>query len=134
MSRRRSRSQLDAMDQINVTPLLDLTFLLLIVFMISMPLMQYGVDVTPPSMKADPLPESQMLNVALQRDGTIIFRNTPITSDALIDTLKQALASNKDAVVLLSGDQERSYGDVIGLLRTIRASGITRVKLVTNAE
>ena len=53
MSRKKMRSQLDAIDQINVTPLLDLTFMLLIVFMITTPLMENGIDVTPPTMNAD---------------------------------------------------------------------------------
>ena len=50
--RRKMRSQLDAIDQINVTPLLDLTFLLLIVFMITMPLMEYGTNISPPEMNS----------------------------------------------------------------------------------
>lgn len=55
--RRKMRSQLDAIDQINVTPLLDLTFLLLIVFMITMPLMEYGTNISPPEMNSGKLPE-----------------------------------------------------------------------------
>ena len=59
MKRRKHRTPMAAIDQINVTPLLDLTFLLLIAFMLTMPLMEYGTSVNPPEMNAKPLPEQQ---------------------------------------------------------------------------
>ena len=62
-----------AIDQINVTPLLDLTFLLLIVFMITMPLMEYGTNISPPEMNSDKLPEDNFKSVTLTKNGTIEF-------------------------------------------------------------
>ncbi len=132
--RRRSRSQLDAMDQINVTPLLDLTFVLLIIFMISMPLMEYGADVTPPAMNSDQLPESHVCNVALDKDGLYRLQNEVIGAEELTAALRARLAADKDVIVLLSGDQSQSYGRVVELWRLIRTSGISRVRLVTQAE
>ncbi len=134
MARRRSRSQLDAMDQINVTPLLDLTFLLLIVFMISMPLMQYGLDVTPPSMNGNSLPENHQYNVGLNSAGEIVYRDVVVTKEALLRALSDVAHRDPDAVVLISGDKARPYGDVIDLFRTVRSSGIGNIQLVTVAE
>ena len=57
MHRRRRDRKRDSIDEINVTPLLDLTFLLLIAFMITMPLMEYGTQVTPPEMNSAELPD-----------------------------------------------------------------------------
>ena len=59
MSRQKQRSQLNAIGEINMTPLIDLTFLLLIIFMITAPLLEYGVDVSPPEMDASPLTEKR---------------------------------------------------------------------------
>ena len=64
MRRRRNRTPMAAMDQINVTPLLDLTFLLLIAFMITMPLMEYGTNAAqPPEMNSEKLPEENFISV-----------------------------------------------------------------------
>ena len=57
MKRRRRASNMGAIDQINMTPLIDLTFLLLIVFMITMPLVEYSMPVETPQMNASPMPE-----------------------------------------------------------------------------
>ena len=87
MRRKRSRSQMAAIDQINVTPLLDLTFLLLIVFMITMPLMEYGTSVNPPEMNADKLPETDFKSITLTKQGTIVFDRETVTKTELIELL-----------------------------------------------
>ena len=73
MSRRKRRlTQMTAIDQINVTPLLDLVFLLLIAFMLTMPLMEYGTSVNSPEMNAGALPQDKIrINISLLADGTV---------------------------------------------------------------
>ena len=73
MRRRRTRTPMAAIDQINVTPLLDLTFLLLIAFMITMPLMEYGTSINPPEMNSEKLPEENFISVTLTKDGTVML-------------------------------------------------------------
>ena len=123
MRRKRSRSQMAAIDQINVTPLLDLTFLLLIVFMITMPLMEYGTSVNPPEMNADKLPETDFKSVTLTKQGTIVFDRETVTKDELVELLKQLRERSPKTTVLLRADGERSYNDVIELLTFIKNSG-----------
>lgn len=134
MARRRTRSQLDAMDQINVTPLLDLTFILLIVFMISMPLMQHGLDVTPPKANADKLPEDHSCNISIDSEGVIKFKNEFVSEDELVNRLKAAFAADPEIIVLLTGDEAQSYGRIVEIWKLVRSSGISRVRLVTAAE
>ena len=69
----RQRSQLRLIDDINMTPLIDLTFLLLITFMITVPLMEYGVNVTPPEMNAEKLPDENFKVINLDKNGIIQF-------------------------------------------------------------
>ena len=88
-NRRKMRSQMDAIDQINVTPLLDLTFLLLIVFMITMPLMEYGTSIKPPEMNAEKLPDDNFKSVTLTSKGTIMFGDSVVTQEELIEHLRQ---------------------------------------------
>ncbi len=135
MSRKKMRSQLDAIDQINVTPLLDLTFMLLIVFMITTPLMENGIDVTPPTMNADKLDTEKVTkNLTITRDGELTYENVKVTPSELLATLKTLQSTTPDAVLLLRADGSRSYSEVIEVMKTIRESGFKNVQLVTLSD
>lgn len=132
--RRKQRSQLDAIDQINVTPLLDLTFLLLIVFMITMPLMEYGTQISPPEMNSGKLPEDNFKSVTLTKDGTIMFDKDAVTREQLLELLARLKSEAPETSLLLRADGERSYNDVIELMALIRRGGFDDVTLVTQPE
>lgn len=135
MARKKMRSQLEAMDEINITPLLDLTFMLLIVFMITTPLMENGIDVTPPTMNADKIDAEKITrNLTITRDGILTYEKKPVTPAELLTTLKTLQASNPDAVLLLRADGSRSYSEVIEVMKTIRESGFKNVQLVTLSD
>ena len=133
-ARRRGRPQMAAIDQINVTPLLDLTFLLLIAFMITMPLMEYGTQINAPEMNSDKLPQDNFESVTLTKAGTILFGKEEVTKDELIEKLTALKNSGRKIDLLLRADGERSYKDVIELMAEIRRSGFKDVTLVTQAE
>ncbi len=132
--RRKQRSQLDAINQINVTPLLDLTFLLLIVFMITMPLMEYGTQISPPEMNSGKLPEDDFKSVTLTKDGSIVFDKDTVTREQLLELLARLKEEAPKTSLLLRADGERSYNDVIELMALIRRGGFEDVTLVTQAE
>ena len=135
MSRKhRRRTQMAAMDQINVTPLLDLTFILLIVFMISMPLMEYGTKISPPEMNSDDLPLDNVKVVTMTETGTIMLGKEAVSKDELIHKLKALKNTDPKAELLLRADGSRKYDDVIKLMALIRSSGFNDVTLVTQAE
>ena len=135
MARKKMRSQLEAMDQINITPLLDLTFMLLIVFMITTPLMENGINVTPPTMNADKLQtEKTMRNLTITRDGSLTLEKNPITHEQLLAELQKLKESDPDAVLLLRADGSREYKEVIGVMKIIRDSGFKNVQLVTLSD
>ena len=132
--RKRGRLALAAMDQINVTPLLDLTFLLLIAFMITMPLMEYGTSIKAPEMNSDELPQENFKSVTLTKTGTIMFDNESVTREQLFEKLAELKNSGGKVDLLLRADGERSYKDVIELMAEIRRGGFKDVTLVTQAE
>ena len=135
MARKKMRSQLEAMDEINITPLLDLTFMLLIVFMITTPLMENGIDVTPPTMNADKIDtEKVMRNLTINRDGILTYEKNTVTTRELLATLKTLQQTNPDAVLLLRADGSRAYSEVIEVMKTIRESGFKNVQLVTLSD
>ncbi len=129
------RSQLDAIDQINITPLLDLTFMLLIVFMITTPLMENGIDVTPPTMNADQLQTEKVTkNLTITRDGLLTYENVQVSQQELLMTLQTLQQTTPDAVLLLRADGSRSYSEVISIMDVIRKSGFKNVQLVTLSD
>ena len=129
------RSQLEAIDQINITPLLDLTFMLLIVFMITTPLMENGIDVTPPTMNADKLPtEKTMRSLTITKNGTLTYEKQPISEAELLKTLQNLQRTEPNAVLLLRADGEREYKEVINVMRIIQDSGFKNVQLVTLSD
>ena len=123
-----------AIDQINVTPLLDLTFILLIVFMISMPLMEYGTKINPPEMNSDQLPLDNVKSVSITASGTIMLGKEPVTREQLVEKLKALKLAEPKLELLLRADGSRKYDDVISLMALIRSAGFADVVLVTQAE
>lgn len=135
MRRRRERSRSrESIDEINVTPLLDLTFLLLIAFMITMPLMEYGTQVSPPEMNSSELPDNNFKSVSLTGKGTVLIDNEPVTDAELLEKLKTLKSANPKLQLLLRADGSCSYKDVIGLMAKIRNGGFKDITLVTQGE
>jgi biopolymer transport protein TolR len=134
MARRRQESELQAFSGINITPLMDLTFLLLIVFMITAPMLEYAINVSPPKMSADQIDHENNILISLDREGRIIFRKEVISGDRLISELRVLQLARPAAAVLIRADERRPYGEIIELMKTVRNAGLVNVSLVTEAE
>src|SRR6478672_9600573 len=98
--------------EINVTSLVDVAFVLLIIFMITAPMMQGGVDVELPRAEARPLTAKEGMVVTVDRTGRIFVDETPLTYN----------------------DSRVTYGDVVRTLAVIRAAGVQNVGLVAEEE
>lgn len=134
MARKKRRSQLDAIDEINMTPLIDLTFLLLIIFMITTPLMENAVDVSPPEMDAEDLPEENNRTVNLDKDGNIVFEKQMMNKSSLLSKLKMIHGTNQKVNLFVRADGDRPYRQVMNLMKTVKSAGFKNVFLVTRAE
>jgi biopolymer transport protein TolR len=134
MARLKHRSHLTTIREINMTPLIDLTFLLLIVFMITVPLMEYGVNISPPELNAHPLPEDNSIYVNLDNRGQIILSKKILSPDELTLRLKALLKSRDKISILLRADGSRPYSEVISTVKAIKAAGVKDISLVTQSE
>ncbi|MBQ9776207.1 MAG: biopolymer transporter ExbD [Lentisphaeria bacterium] len=132
--KRRRIQQQGAIDEINVTPLLDLTFLLLIVFMITMPLMEHRTSVKPPELNGSTLPENNFKVINLTKTGTILYGQEPVTHEQLKEILENLKKTEPDTQLLLRGDGDQFYKEVINLMKFIRQAGFENITLVTRAE
>ena len=134
MRKRRRRFQAESFDRIDVTPLLDLTFLLLIAFMITMPLMEYGTSIKAPRMNSEKLPEKNFKSITITSKGTIMLDKDAVSRADLKNKLRELSERKPKPQLLLRGDGERSYKDVIELLALVRDCGFEDATLVTQAE
>lgn len=133
----RRRFPQSTFDTINVTPLIDTLFFLLIIFMITAPLLEYSVDVSPPQMTADTIRADEKTKIInIRKDGSILFERTDMTREALSAAL---LRLRQDPVtagspIFLRADRDLTYGSVMDVMRLIRNAGFTDVKLVMEEE
>lgn len=123
---RRNRS---AMSEINVTPLVDVMLVLLIIFMVTAPLMQQGIDVNLPKAKGKDLPQSERITIIIKRDGNIYMNDNPVTIAEMKRKLEVISKLNPD--VFLKADKDVSYGLVVEVMGEVKESGIERLGMVT---
>ena len=133
---RKRRLQVNKYDQINLTNMIDLLFFLLIIFMITAPLLEYSVDVTPPEMNADPIkPDNDSKIINVKADGSIVYDRSTVTEAELQIVLSRIeQQSGRDTAIFLRGDQNLRYGVVMNIMRIIRAAGFRNVNLVMQEE
>ena len=135
MSARR-RFPVTAYDQINLTNLIDTLFFLLIIFMITAPLLEYSVDVTPPEMNADPIkPDTDSKIINVKADGSIVFDRRVVSEtelQAVLSRIEQE--SGRDTAIYLRGDKDLRYGVVMNVMKLVRGAGFRNVNLVMQEE
>ena len=135
MSSRR-RFPVTAYDQINLTNLIDTLFFLLIIFMITAPLLEYSVDVTPPEMNADPIkPDNDSKIINVKADGSIVFDRRVVSEtelQAVLSRIEQE--SGRDTAIYLRGDKDLRYGAVMNVMKLVRGAGFRNVNLVMQEE
>ena len=130
--RRRVRGGFNA--DINVTSLVDVAFVLLIIFMITAPMMQGGVQVQLPRAEARPLEPQRGLVVSVDRRGRIFVDQAAFSYEDFRATFRSLVARRKPAAIYLRADRGVPYGDVVRVLAIIRSSGVRDVGLVAEPE
>jgi len=117
--------------EINVVSLIDVMMLLMVIFMITAPMMQGGVDIALPKADAPALESKSAIIVSLSRDGQISVDGKK-WSRAEFERSFAALAAQKGKDgVYLQADKDVSHGEVISLLALMRAAGIENAGIVT---
>ncbi len=126
--------QLPLNADINVTSLVDVAFVLLIIFMITAPIMQGGVDVQLPRAEARPLQPKQGLIVSVDRAGKIYLDEAPLTVKEFRTTFPAVVKARKPSGVYLRADSRVGYGQVVRVLAIMRLAGVNDVGLVAEEE
>lgn len=118
--------------QINVTPLVDVMLVLLVIFMVTAPILQQGVQVNLPQAKAGAIPgKEEQLVVAITRNGRIYLNDNPMTLTELGQRLRAIRQLRQDREVYLRADQDVRYGVVMRAIAEIKQAGIEKLGMVT---
>ena len=118
--------------QINVTPLVDVMLVLLVIFMVTAPIIQQGVQVNLPQAKAGAIPgKEEQLVVAITRNGRIFLNDNPMTLPELGKKLRAISKIRRDKEVYLRADQDVRYGIVMRTIAEIKQAGIEKLGMVT---
>ncbi len=126
-----------SLTEINVTPLVDVMLVLLIIFMVTAPLIQQGVEVSLPEARAKTVDaEEQKLVLSIRADKTLYLGTSEdaakIPYDALEDKLKSNARAQKDRELYLFADKGLPYGFVVDVMATVQRAGIVNVGMITN--
>lgn len=128
----RYKDEIDTYDDINVTPMLDLSYVLLIVFIIMTTAAVQGITVNlPKASDAPSLNKPQTKAITITADGTIYLDTYPVTLEQLESMLQQYKAVNPALPVIVKGDAAVQYQNVVSVLAMLGRMDITQIGLVT---
>jgi len=136
MRRYSQRQNLSTLSEINITPLLDLAFVLLIIFMITTPLLESSMNLVIPSSgaKNPQINTSQIQTVSIDRADTIRFNNQVVDLETLAAQLGELRQNNPDVAIVIRPDRELPVQKLIGAMDAVRRAGITKVGIATRAQ
>lgn len=125
MERRRQ-----ALSEINVTPFVDVMLVLLVIFMVTAPLLQQGVDVRLPQTAGEKLSPTERLVITIKKDGRIYLDRSQVS----MDSLRSLLLAKTDKEVFLKADKDVPYGVVVEVMGELREAGVERLGMVTEPK
>jgi biopolymer transport protein ExbD len=136
MRRYSQRNGLSTLSEINITPLLDLAFVLLIIFMITTPLLENSMSLVIPSSGAasTPVNASQVQTISIDRNEAISLNNHVVDLDSLSAQLVQLKQANPDVAVVIRPDRELPVQKLVSLMDALQRAGITKVGIATKVE
>jgi biopolymer transport protein TolR len=132
--RRRARARREASKaNIDMNSLIDLTFLLLVVFIVTLPTLEQTVHIVLPVGKTDSQKDDKKKNISISidKDGKLFVGEAPTTHDALKATLEQAVAEDPEVNVLVRGDVDAGYGLVYEIVRIAKNCNVKHLGLVS---
>lgn len=136
MRRYSQRHNLSTLSEINITPLLDLAFVLLIIFMITTPLLENSVNLIIPSSGAPnaPVNSAQVQTISIDRRETIKINDKPVAAGDLVARLEELKRANPEVAIVIRPDRDLPVQKLIGLMDALQRAQISKVGIATKAE
>jgi biopolymer transport protein TolR len=119
--------------EINVTPFVDVMLVLLVIFMITAPLMQHGMEVQLPKESIAPISLKEIPTITLKSSKKIFWKQEELTSLIELNRkVEQYVEANKDGGVYLRADKTLDYGFVMHILSIVKQAGVKNIGMVTD--
>ena len=136
MRRYSQRHNLSTLSEINITPLLDLAFVLLIIFMITTPLLENSVNLIIPSSGAAnaPVKAGQVQTISIDRHETIKINDRTVSAAELVARLTEMKRANPELAIVIRPDRDLPVQKLISLMDALQRAQITKVGIATKAE
>lgn len=127
------------MSEINVTPFVDVMLVLLVIFMITAPLMQYGLEVQLPKESTNPMPVKDIPTVTVKHNKRMFWYQAQNEQEieSLVDLARRVEGYHKnfkDGGVYLRADKALEYGFVMKIMATVKKAGVKNIGMVTDPE
>jgi biopolymer transport protein ExbD/biopolymer transport protein TolR len=120
-----------ALADINITPLVDVVLVLLIIFMLTAPILQSGIDVAVPKTKTVKEITQDRLVITIDRKQRVFLGNDPININEIADRLRQKVSDPERQSIFLRSDEEVPFGAFATVMDAVKQAGITNVSIVT---
>jgi len=121
-----------ALAEINITPLVDVVLVLLVIFMLTAPVLQSGIQVNVPKTKTVREITEQRTVLTINKDSEVFLNDKPVNLNDLPNLLRtQASDTTKQQVIYLRADQSVSFGTFATLMDAVKQAGITNISIVT---
>jgi biopolymer transport protein TolR len=120
------------LSEINVTPFVDVMLVLLVIFMVTAPLLQQGIDVNLPKAKGRDLPSEERITLVIKKEGALYMNDNPVSLTDMRHKLEAISKLNPN--VYLKADRGVPYGLVVEVIGEIKEAGIERLGIVTEPK
>jgi biopolymer transport protein TolR len=120
------------LSEINVTPFVDVMLVLLVIFMVTAPLLQQGIDVNLPKAKGKEMPSEERITLIVKKSSVIYMNDNPVSLTEMGKKLKALSSSNPN--VFLKADKDVPYGFVVEVMGEIKEAGIEKLGMITEPK
>lgn len=134
MARKTTLTSVRQISEINLTPLMDLTFILLITFIITFPLIEQGVPINLPKGEAEEVDQERMQKLTINAEGKLYLDDLLISQEDFALEMTALGQVNPETVILVRADQELEYGRVMEVIRILNQAKISRMALITESD
>jgi biopolymer transport protein TolR len=117
--------------EINIIPLVDVTLVLLLIFMLTAPLMYRGIDVNLPKTSGKPTAVEERMVLTLTKEQAVYLNDKLVPAGTLEDHVRNAFKNRQDKTLYLRADQALQYGFVVETMDRVRRAGIEKLGMVT---
>jgi biopolymer transport protein TolR len=128
----KSNRDRNVLSEINVTPFVDVMLVLLVIFMVTAPLLQQGIDVNLPKAKGKDLPPEERITLVIKKGGIIYMNDNPVSLSQMGHKLQAISKLNPN--VFLKADKDVPYGFVVEVMGEIKEAGIEKLGMITEPK